>query len=227
MQNSNWFVVPNLYAGIVGLPSTKKSPALDEARKPILRLQAAAREAYAIAKADYEIDAKYFEKDDKDARNKSKTASEYKNKLANIDKPAKPTLKRFETNDATSQKMIQFLAENPNGLILTRDELTGWLKSLEAEYDQSARQFYLELWKGGITYDHARVSENREIILTGGTLSIIGGIQPSRLQHYISEAYSFDNADGFPQRFLFAYPGMPADRRKSRHRTTVSSWDAD
>jgi putative DNA primase/helicase len=214
LQNSNWFVVPNLYAGIVGLPSTKKSPALDEARKPILRLQAASREAYQNEKADYEIDTKYFEKDDKDARNKSKTASEYKNKLATIQKPTKPTMRRFETNDATSQKMIQFLSENPNGLILTRDELTGWLKSLEAEYDQAARSFYLELWKGGITYDHARVSENREITITSGTLSIIGGIQPSRLQHYISEAYSYDNADGLPQRILFAYPNAHRQTKK-------------
>lgn len=214
LENSNWFVVPNLYAGIVGLPSTKKSPALDEARKPVLRLQAAARAAYATAKADYEIDAKYFEKDEKVARNKSKTPEEYKNKLATMLKPSRPVMKRYETNDATSQKMIHFLAENPNGLLLTRDELTGWLKSLEAEYDQSARSFYLELWKGAITYDHARVSENREILLTSGTLSIIGGIQPSRLQHYISEAYSFDNADGFPQRFLYAYPDACRPTRK-------------
>lgn len=204
--NSNWFVVPNIYAGIVGLPSTKKSPALDEARKPLLRLQAIARQIYATKKADYEIEARYFEKDEKDVRNKSKTADEYKNRLASMSKPSRPTLRRFETNDATSPKMIQFLSENPNGMVLTRDELTGWLKSLEAEYDQASRAFYLELWKGAITYDHGRVSENRDVVLTSGTLSIIGGIQPSRLQHYISEAYSYDNADGFPQRFLFAYP---------------------
>jgi len=64
-------------------------------------------------------------------------------------------------------------------------------------------------WKGGITYDHSRVSEDPEITITSGTLSIIGGIQPSRLQHYISEAYSYDNSDGLPQRILFAYPGCP------------------
>jgi len=221
IQNSNWFVVPNLYAGIVGLPSTKKSPALDEARKPILRLQAASREAYKTEKAEFDIDARYFEKEDKEAKNKSKTASEYKNKLASIDKPSKPTMRRYETNDATSPKMIQFLAENPNGFTLTRDELIGWFKSLEAEYDRAARSFYLELWKGGITYDHARVSENREITITSGTLAIIGGIQPSRLQHYISDAYSYDNADGLPQRFLFAYP----DARRQTKKPTQSDYE--
>lgn len=211
LENSNWFVVPNLYAGIVGLPSTKKSPALEEARKPVLRLQASARKTYIEQKEDYEIDARYFEKDEKDARNKSRTPEEYKNKLAAMSKPLKPVMRRYETNDVTSQKMIQFLVENPNGLLLTRDELTGWLKSLDADYDQSARSFYLELWTGGITYDHARITENRELLLTSGTLSIIGGIQPSRLQLYISEAYSFANADGFAQRFLYAYPDVYRD----------------
>jgi len=206
IQNSNWFVVPNVYAGIVGLPSTKKSPALDEARKPLLRLQADAREAYSAARVDYEFEEKFFEKDSKETLSKSRSAAEYKSKRGLLSKPVKPILRRYETNDATSQKVIQLLAENQNGFILIRDELTGWLKSLDAEYDQSARSFYLELWKGGITYDHSRVSENREVILTSGTLSIIGGIQPSRLLYYISEAYSYDNADGFPQRFLFAYP---------------------
>jgi hypothetical protein len=76
-------------------------------------------------------------------------------------------------------------------------------------------------WKGGITYDHSRVSENREITITSGTLSIIGGIQPSRLQHYISEAYSYDNADGLPQRFLIAYP----DARRQMAKPTQSDYE--
>lgn len=208
LVNSNWFVVPNLYAGIVGKPSTKKSPALDEARKPLLRLQTEANKRYGHYKSDYEIEFRFCEKADKEARNKSKTVEEYKSNLALLDKPVKPVLRRFEINDATSQKVMQFLADNPNGLILTRDELTGWLTSLDAEYDQSSRAFYLELWKGGITYDHSRVSENRELHLSSGTLSIIGGIQPSKLQRYISEAYSSDSADGFPQRLIFSYPDV-------------------
>ncbi len=52
-QANPWFVVPNLYAAIVGLPSTKKSPALDETRKPILQLQSTAKAEYDELKAEY------------------------------------------------------------------------------------------------------------------------------------------------------------------------------
>lgn len=205
LQNSDWFVVPNLYAGLVGLPSTKKTPALDETRKPILELQNKAVIKYDGEKADYEIEAKFYEKQSNAATKDCKTLDQYKLKLATLEKPKQPIVRRFETNDITAPKLIQFLAENPNGLMLFRDELTGWLKSLEADYDKSARAFILELWKGAIAYELSRV-DGREIRVTSGTFSIIGGIQPSKLQRYVAEAYSFDNSDGFLQRFLFAYP---------------------
>jgi putative DNA primase/helicase len=215
LQNSDWFVAPNLYGGLVGLPSTKKTPALDETRKTVLELQCAAREGFETAKKDYEIDAKYYEKDSVKALKESESREDYRRKVNELDetKPIQPTLKRFETNDITASKLIQFLAENPNGLMLFRDELTGWLKSLEAEYDKSARAFFLELWKGAISYEMARV-DGREIQLTSGTLSIIGGVQPSKLQRFVSEAYSFDNSDGFLQRFIFAYPDIPKRAEK-------------
>ena len=130
-----------------------------------------------------------------------------KQQIKEIEEPNQPTMRRYETNDITTPKLAQFLSENPNGLLQFRDELTGWLKSLEADYDTNARTLILELWKGAINYEKARVGDG-ETQITSGTLSIIGGIQPSKLQRYVSEAYSFDNSDGFLQRFLFAYPDI-------------------
>lgn len=208
LQNSDWFVVPNLYGGLIGLPSSKKSPATKEIRKPVLELQTAAREVYKAEKADYEIDAKFYEKESAKIVRESKSREDLRGKLKELSKPEQPILKRFEVNDATTPKLVQFLNENPNGLLLFRDELTGWLKSLEAEYDKSARPFFLEIWEGAYTTDLSRISGDREILLQSGTVSILGGIQPSKLQKYVSEAYSFDDSDGFLQRFLFSYPDV-------------------
>jgi hypothetical protein len=130
-------------------------------------------------------------------------------------------MRRYETNDITTPKLAQFLAENPNGLLQFRDELTGWLKSLDADYDTNARTLILELWKGAINYEKARVGDG-EIQISSGTLSIIGGIQPSKLQKYVAEAYSFDNSDGFLQRFLFVYP----DIGKRPEKATQSDYHA-
>ena len=221
LENSDWFVVPNLYAGLVGLPSTKKTPALDETRKPILEIQCQARDEYKMLFKDYELELKFYEKDSHKILKESVTKEDYKRKIEDCPQPDKPLLRRLETNDITASKLIQFLSENPNGMMLFRDELTGWLKSLEAEYDKSSRPFFLELWKGAINYELARV-DGREIQLTSGTLSIIGGVQPSKLQRYVTEAYSFDNSDGFLQRFMFAYP----DIQKGNGKPTKAEYDA-
>ncbi|MDQ3181765.1 MAG: YfjI family protein [Acidobacteriota bacterium] len=224
LQNSDWFVVPNLYGCCVGLPSTKKTPALDETRKPILELQAAARKEFSDKIKDFEIEAKYYERETTAIYKEKLGLTETKKKIKELTEPETPILRRYETNDITTPKLAQFLAENPNGLLQNRDELTGWFKSLEADYDLNARSFILELWKGAIAYELARVG-NGEILITSGTLSIIGGIQPSKLQRYIGEAYSFDNADGLPQRFLFSFPDInkrgekptPADYEQMRN----------
>jgi hypothetical protein len=207
LRHSDWFVVPNLYGGCVGLPSTKKTPALDETRKPILELQDKARKEFAEKRKDFEIEAKYYERETTAIYHEKLDLATTKKKINDLIEPETPFMRRYETNDITTPKLAQFLAENPNGILQTRDELTGWLKSLEADYDLNARSFILELSKGAISYTQARVG-NGEIQIQSGTLSIIGGIQPSKLQRYISEAYSFDNSDGLPQRFLFAYPDI-------------------
>ncbi len=221
LRHSDWFVVSNLYGGSVGLPSTKKTPALDETRKPILELQAAARKEYADEKSDYDIKARFYEKESNALLRNSDKFDDYKTSLLLLNKPGEPTLRRFETNDITTPKLAQFLAENPNGILQTRDELTGWIKSLEADYDPNARAFYLELWKGAIAYEVARIG-NGETQITSGTLSVSGGIQPSKLQGLVAEAYSFDKSDGLPQRFLFAYP----DTKKRGEKPTESDYRA-
>ena len=205
LLHSDWFVVPNLYGGCVGLPSSKKTPALDETRKPILELQAAARKRYTDDKRESDIDAEFYQKEIGDLKKKCKNSSEYRNKIAYLEKPPEVSLRRFEINDVTTPKLGEILSKNANGFLQFRDELTGWMKSLEADYDLNARSFFLELWKGAIPYSIARKGDG-ETEIQSGTLSITGGIQPSKLLRYISEAYSHDNADGLPQRFIFAYP---------------------
>lgn len=214
VRSSDWFVVGNLYAGLVGLPSSKKTPALDEARRPILALKREAKEKFDREAADFEIKSKFYERESARILKESKSERDYTDRIQALNKPRKPIFRRFETNDVTASKLVQLLHESPAGLLLFRDELAGWLRSLEADYDKSARALYLELWPGAAAYELARV-DGRDLFLTSGTLSILGGIQPSKLQRYVAEAYSFDNSDGLLQRFLFVYPDAVA-RQKAK-----------
>lgn len=112
LQHSDWFVVPNLYGGCVGLPSTKKTPALDETRKPILELQSAARREYADQKADYDIETRFYEKESNALLRNCEKVANYKTELEKLNKPEEPILRRLETNDITTPKLAHFLAEN-------------------------------------------------------------------------------------------------------------------
>ena len=47
------------------------------------------------------------------------------------DEPEEPTLRRLIVNDATFEAMHQTMSENPAGILVIRDELTGWWSQLD------------------------------------------------------------------------------------------------
>jgi 5S rRNA maturation endonuclease (ribonuclease M5) len=57
----DWLIVPNLWGGIVGLPSAKKSPTIGVALKPLERLIALAMEAHRADMEAFEADKVVFE----------------------------------------------------------------------------------------------------------------------------------------------------------------------
>jgi hypothetical protein len=52
--------------------------------------------------------------------------------------PPFPTLKRYKTEDPTIEALGPILRDNPQGLLLFRDELPGWLKSMNKKGQDSA-----------------------------------------------------------------------------------------
>src|SRR4029453_7681695 len=68
-----------------------------------------------------------------------------------------PVQTRYIVNDPTVEKLGELLNENPNGLLLFRDELTGWLRMLDRDGHESDRSFYLEAWNGTNSYTYDRI----------------------------------------------------------------------
>src|SRR5690606_31969039 len=87
----------------------------------------------------------------------------------------------------------------PNGIMIIRDELAGWLSSLQKFGREGDREFYLESWNGYGSYTVDRVGRGT-IHIPSLCLSIFGGIQPSKLKKYLSERLE-KNDDGLLQRF--------------------------
>lgn len=173
-----WWEKPNLWTGLVGLPSSMKSPIIEKATKPLSRI-------------DHERDKCWRQEHTKWAQ----TPNNQK-----IPSPPKPA--RCVINDATAEKVAELLSRDPSGSLMVQDELAGWLGGFERyNTGQSSRAFYLSAWNGG-TFLKDRVGKGRndpdaELRVENLALGILGGIQPDRLIK-LGDLTS----DGLLQRFL-------------------------
>ncbi len=96
------------------------------------------------------------------------------------DKAHDNDVSRFIVNDMTVEKLGELLKENPRGLLMVRDELAGFLANLERKEYQTDRAFYLTAFNGDDQFTYDRI-ERGTIFIPHVTLSMIGGIQPSRI----------------------------------------------
>jgi hypothetical protein len=213
----SWLIVPNLWGGIVGDPSAKKSPAWSAALKPLDCLIAKAFETYQAALGDYETSKVVFDaqKDAIEGRIKEAVKKPSKGDPAFIAKelrehaeqaPQAPTLRRYKTNDSTVEKLGELLRENPTGLLVLRDELVGLVATWEREGREGERAFFLEAWNGNQSFDTDRIGRGH-ISIPNLCASIFGGIQPDKLTVYLEQAAHALANDGMLQRFqVLVYP---------------------
>lgn len=211
-QNDDWTVVPNLWGMVVGRPSTMKSPSIKEALKPLQAMEAEATKQYRLDKQEYDQKLKLFKIEEKQAEETAKKQLKSNRddalkalKDAEFDE-SPPVRRRFIVNDATVPKLGELLNENPNGLLWYRDELSGWLSELQKEDNQAERAFYLECFDGNCRYTYDRIGRGT-IEIENCTLSVIGGIQPSKVKPLVRQAAKGVADDGLLQRFqLVSWP---------------------
>jgi len=223
-RHDDWLVVPNLWGGVVGRPGIMKTPALAEAMRPLRRLEAEAAEEHKAAMNDYELETMQRDARMKALQQKLTAASKQKdsdtssamNDIRELKEAAEggPVCTRYETNDTTVEKLGELLSDNPNGLLVFRDELVGWLRNLDKQGHEGARSFFLEAWDGksGFTYD--RIGRGT-VRMESACVSVLGGIQPGPLAQYVRDADKAGaGADGLLQRFqLLVYPDEPGTWR--------------
>lgn len=214
-----WRVVPNLWGAVVGRPGMLKSPALQEAFTPMKARERLAREEYDQGIEDFNFEREFGEAQKKKLRDQMKKAKDaadkeaLRKKYVATDIPM-PVERRYIVNDPTVEKLGELLNQNPRGLLLFRDELVGWLKSLDREGREQDRSFYLETWDGKGEYVYDRIGRGT-LRISNMTLSILGGIQPGPLMQYLHSALQGGAGDdGLIQRFqLLVYPDAPTTWR--------------
>ena len=209
-QLDDWAVTPNQWGAIIGRPSAMKTPSMKEALKALRQFDINAFNQYKEKKKQYTAEQalRKLEKSDIGNRAKKMASEGNRNEALTLlqnsevtDPP--PTRQRLVVNDATVEKLGELLNENPNGLTLVRDELSGWLAKLAKEEFQSDRAFYLECFDGNGSYTYDRIGRGT-IEIQNCTLSVIGGIQPSKIATLVRDAVKGTADDGLIQRFQLA-----------------------
>ncbi len=220
-----WVVAPNLWGAVVGRPSAKKTPSLTMAMAPLHRFESVEFEKHAIAMGKYseqvkvaKVALKANEKKLKIQIGKGKQEEGEKDflKSLSLEPVQPPACKRFIVNDATVEKLGELLGSNPMGVLLFRDELTGWLNTLDKPDRASERAFYLECWAGTGSFTYDRIGRGTQRI-ESATLSLMGGIQPGKLIPYLSAQKEGKGDDGLVERFqLLVYPDAKAYKHVDR-----------
>ena len=223
--HDNWTVVPNLWGGGVGRPSTKKSPSFTEAISSLDRLEGKSAQNHESALDAYEQDRIVHEqriiankqtikgllKNSKDAEADAKKLEDAKSLAEEITKaaPEKPACIRYMSNDPTVAKLGEILADNPS-LLVYRDELSGFMAGLERHGEESARAFYLEAWSGNRPFSFDRIGRGT-VRVPRTCLSVFGGIQPGPLAKFMRETQRNSRGnDGLLQRFqVMVWPDLP------------------
>ena len=218
-QFDDWLVIPNLWGAAIGRPAILKTPSINEPLKVLSGLEIEANKEFDKAKIKYESRMIAYKVKLNSAEDSIRVAANSENQegmedaeneyeQVKCEEPKKPIKRRFKSNDSTIEKTGELLAENPRGLLLYRDELTGLLLTWDKSGHETDRAFYLEAWDGKNSFTTDRIGRGT-IEIENVCISLIGTIQPDKLMVYLYQASCGQN-DGFIQRLQLAvYPDEP------------------
>lgn len=192
-----WAESPLLFAATVGPPGSVKSPALKLMTWPVWRIAAERKEEY-----DAECAADAARR--REARELAKSAKKGGKAADPEPEGPRPKLRRVVAEDITCESSARVLSENPRGLLVVHDELSGWINAMNQYKGGSGsdRQFWLKIWAGSpIVVDRVANENNVPIVVPHPFQPVAGAITPDML-----DGLSEGENDGFVDRILFSFP---------------------
>ena len=130
-HDTEWTESARIWTALVGLPSTKKSPLISAATKPLKELDEELYRAFVKEKAAYD-------------------------QLSREDRlmTRAPKQERLRLEDTTMEAAQEVLRDSPNGVLLLQDELSGWFGAMDkysggGRGSQKDRAFWLQAFNGG------------------------------------------------------------------------------
>ena len=184
---------------VVGHSGTMKTIAHEKAIEPLDKYQG---EAFAKHETELRTFETLHEDWEQDNARRKKNPTTFS---APEPEPVEPTVERVVVSDTTMEALARTLSENPRGVLVDRDEASGWFESLnqyKAGGDDGSK--FLELFRGkAFTVD--RVSR-KTLRVNKPFVSFCGTIQPSSLRYTMTKR---NRDNGTMARFLIAFPESP------------------
>lgn len=214
-REDNWTVIPNLWGMIIGRPGAQKSPMQNECLRPLKNLGIAAREDFNLAMAKHDLEVASAKARSRHAEKEAgkRLAKGGNPDLSDLLKPEKieePTLKRYITSSTTFASLAELTRQNPNGLLVERDEVLSLLDHLDEEGNADERGYFLTSWNGDSSYTVDRIGRGLDLHIDAVCISMIGGTQPARISQYLTQVRRGGRGnDGLIQRFgLMVWPDL-------------------
>jgi len=194
-----------LWTAIVGDSGTMKSPAFELALRFLTRRQSEAFRQYGEIREAHEEEMLRHDAALRTWRHKRANNGE-----PPPTKPLAPVPERLIVSDTTVEALAMILESQPRGVLLARDELSGWLGSFD-QY-RSGRGGDAASWlsmhrAGPITAD--RKTGQRIIHVPRAAVSVAGTIQSEILQQALGREHF---QDGLAARLLVAMPPRRAKK---------------
>ncbi len=184
---TGWVSRPIIYMVLVGSPSCGKTPPLQQAVAPLLKL-------------DGEYDMIYC-KEMETYRRWERMSAKQREKHSLPEEMKMPQRKCHVVVDSTVEALIGALRDNPRGVLIYKDEIDSLLSNFN-RYNSSDEGYFLSLFSG-TPFKYSRKSNNEHIFLANPYCSIIGSTQPGRLDEQFGGKRMMN---GFSSRFLKVYP---------------------
>ena len=197
-----WTEPAVVWTAVVGESGTKKSPPFRQAIKALREL-----EKYELG--EYQDRLALYEKKKKEyAKVLSLWKKDKKDTSDPPEEPKEPRPARLIVSDVTIEALSIVLNENPNGVLMCRDELSGWLASFD-RYTAGRGGSDVSSWLSMFNAESLVVDRKtgiRRICVDHAAVSVCGTIQPGVLAKSVSDEH---RENGLLARLLLAMP----DRR--------------
>ena len=193
-----WVEPAIIWGAIIGKSGTHKTPAMQTALRFIERLQSESFANHSEDLSRFELESQQYERDL--ARWKKRNGGERPPW-----KPEQPVCTRFLTSDCTIEALASLLAAQFDGLLVSRDELAGWLNGI-AEYKGgkgSDLGHWLACWSAQPMTVDRKTGAIKMVHVPRAAVSLIGGIQPDVLRKAIGREHL---QDGLCARLLLTMP---------------------